>query len=171
MWCEKGLEANKKLAICLDDTQKKLMDGIGYSIKDKSERLVIECSGEIDGEHTEEDTLKLMEATSRCLKNEMSQYLSASWETFGDRKVLAVQSVSNTITLLSTKRVDENKWCFVEQRSAIIPRDWNDRYHWVKVMELLIKLKELLDEQEIITQTLKKEHVGLIKVDSKSTIR
>ncbi|KAI8373757.1 hypothetical protein BD560DRAFT_423122 [Blakeslea trispora] len=45
MWREKGLEANKQLAVCLDDEQKKLMDGIGYSVRDKAERLVIECSG------------------------------------------------------------------------------------------------------------------------------
>lgn len=123
MWCEKGLEANKQLAVCLDDEQKKLMDGIGFSVKDKAERVVIECSGEEDGDHTEEDTLKLMEATSRCLKNEMGRYQSSSWSTFGDRKVLAIQVVSSTITLLSTKRVEGNKWAFIEQRSASIPRD------------------------------------------------
>lgn len=36
---------NKHLAICLSDEQKKMMDGIGYSLKDKTERLIIECSG------------------------------------------------------------------------------------------------------------------------------
>lgn len=96
---------------------------------------------EVDGEHTEEDTLKLMEATSRCLKHEMSKYLSASWKTFGKRQVLAVQCVNNTITLMCSKRVERNKWCFVEQRSTIVPRDWNDRFFWVKVMEFLLKLK------------------------------
>ncbi|KAL7316928.1 hypothetical protein PS15m_003352 [Mucor circinelloides] len=146
------------------------MDGVGYSIKDKTERLVVECSGEADGEHTEEDTLKLMEATSRCLKNEMAKYLSASWDTFGARKVLALQSINNTITLLATKRVDGNKWAFIEQRSALIPRDWEDRLHWIKVMELLLKLNDLFAEQENVTQRLKKEHVGLIKVDVNNTI-
>jgi hypothetical protein len=43
--CEKGLEANKQLVICFDDEQKKLMDGVGYSIKDKAERLIVECLG------------------------------------------------------------------------------------------------------------------------------
>ncbi|KAI8091716.1 hypothetical protein BDF21DRAFT_332324 [Thamnidium elegans] len=81
------------------------MDGIGYSAKDKTERLIMECSG-TDGEHTQEVTLKLMEGTSRCLKNEMSKYLLASWETFGRRRVLAIQSINNTITLISTKRVE-----------------------------------------------------------------
>ncbi|CAO3702389.1 unnamed protein product [Rhizopus stolonifer] len=171
MWCEKGLVANKQLVICLDDDQKKLMDGIGYSIRDKSERLIIECSGEVDSEHTEEDTLKLMEATSRCLKHEMSRYLSASWRTFGKRQVLAIQCVNNTITLMCSKRVEENKWCFIEQRSTIVPRDWNDRFFWVKVMEFMLKLKDLLDEQENITEELKKQEIGIIQVDAQDTIR
>lgn len=94
----------------------------------------------MDGDHTEEDTLKLMEATSRCLKNEMGRYHSSSWSTFGDRKVLAIQVVNSTITLLSTKRVEGNKWAFIEQRSASIPRDWEDRMYWTKVIELLMKL-------------------------------
>ncbi|RCH80586.1 hypothetical protein CU098_007407 [Rhizopus stolonifer] len=81
----------------------------------------------------------------------MTKYQSASWSTFGDRKVLAVQSTNNTITLLSTKRVDGNKWAFIEQRSALIPRDWEDRLYWVKVIELLLKLNDLLAEQEDIT--------------------
>lgn len=91
--------------------------------------------------HTQEDMLKLMGVTSRCLKNEMSKVLSASWTTFGRRKVLTVQCINNTMTLLCTKRVEENKWCFVEQRSAIVPRDWEDRYYWIKVLELLLKFK------------------------------
>jgi hypothetical protein len=81
-----------------------------------------------------------MEATSRCLKNEMGRYQSSSWLTFGARKVLAIQAINNTITLLSTKRVEGNKWAFIEQRSALIPRDWEDRMYWIKVVELLMKL-------------------------------
>jgi hypothetical protein len=82
-----------------------------------------------------------MEATSRCLKNEMAKYQSASWVTFGERKVLAVHCLNNTITQLATKRVDGGRWAFIEQRSAIIPPDWEDCFYWVKVMELLLKLK------------------------------
>lgn len=74
------------------------------------------------------------------MKNEMSRYLSASWETFGKRKVLAIQCVNNTITLMCSKRVDNNKWAIVEQRSAAIPRDRDDRFYWIKVIELLVKL-------------------------------
>lgn len=67
--------------------------------------------------------------------------------------------------------MEGNKWAFIEQRSALIPRDWEDRMYWVKVVELLMKLNELLTEQEKVTQKLKKEHVGLIKVKPEDTIK
>ncbi|KAI9262879.1 hypothetical protein EDC94DRAFT_659184 [Helicostylum pulchrum] len=112
------------------------MDGVGYSVRDKAERSVMEYLGE----HDEEGTLKLLEATSRCLTNEMGRYQSSSWLTFGVGKVLATQVINNAIMLLSTKRVEGNKWAFIEQRSALIPRDWEDSMYWVKVVELLMKL-------------------------------
>lgn len=95
-------------------------------------------NGEADGE---EDTLKLMEGKTRCLKNEMSKYLSVSRETFPRRRrVLAMQSINNTITLISTKRVDGHTCAFIEQISALVPRDWEDRHYWVRVFELPVKL-------------------------------
>ena len=62
------------------------------------------------------------------------------WSTFSDRKVLALQSINNTITVLSIKRVGGNIWAFIEQRPALILRDWEDRLYCVKVIELLLKL-------------------------------
>ncbi|KAI7889072.1 uncharacterized protein EV154DRAFT_515725 [Mucor mucedo] len=142
--------------LCLSESQRKLLDGIGFSSKDKVERVMMECSGEEDGNHTEEDTLKLMEYTSNCLKNEIHQYQYASWTTFGRRCIFAIQCIGNKLTLLSTSRMGIGKWCFVEIRSAIVPRDWEDRYYLNRVMELLMKLKEMLLEQEEVTMILKR---------------
>ncbi|KAI8879124.1 hypothetical protein K501DRAFT_194376 [Backusella circina FSU 941] len=149
------------------------MDGIGYSIREKAERLIIECSGETDDEHTGEDTLKLMEATSRCLKHEMSRYLSASWKTFRKKQVLAVQCVNNTITLMCSKRVEENKWCFVEQRSTIVPRDWSDRFFWIETLSYDNFFHQKLNKKHIesITEELKKQKIEIIQVDVQDTIR
>lgn len=44
---------------------------------------------------------------------------------------------------LINKKIADNKWCVMEQRNALIPRDLDDRWYWVKVMELLLKLKEV----------------------------
>ncbi|KAG2195577.1 hypothetical protein INT47_001324 [Mucor saturninus] len=49
------------------------------------------------------------------------------------------------------------KWCIVEIRSAIVPRVWEDRYYLNRVMELLMKLKEILLEQEEVTMVLKQQ--------------
>ncbi|KAI9266559.1 hypothetical protein BDA99DRAFT_436404 [Phascolomyces articulosus] len=157
--------------LCLSESQRKLLDGIGFSCKDKVERVMMECSGEEDGNHTEEDTLKLMEYTSNCLKNEINQYQYASWTTFGRRRIFAVQCIGNKLTLLSTSRMGIGKWCFVEIRSAIVPRDWEDRYYLNRVMELLMKLKEMLLEQEEVTMVLKQQQSGQSPVDIKDTIK
>ncbi|KAI9243763.1 hypothetical protein BY458DRAFT_448114, partial [Sporodiniella umbellata] len=124
-----------------------------------------------DGNHTEEDTLKLMEYTSNCLKNEINQYQYASWATFGRRRMLAVQCIGSKLTLLSTSRIGTGKWCFVEVRSAIVPRDWEDRYYLNRLMELLMKLKELLLEQEEVTMVLKRQQSGQTLVDINDTIK
>ncbi|KAL7332667.1 hypothetical protein PS15p_201690 [Mucor circinelloides] len=50
--CEKGLPSLKLLAICLpDDSAGKLVDGIGIIVGDKLERILIESSGEADGDY------------------------------------------------------------------------------------------------------------------------
>ncbi|KAI7899612.1 uncharacterized protein BX663DRAFT_440892, partial [Cokeromyces recurvatus] len=105
------------------------LDDIGFGCKDKIERVMMECSGEEDGNHTKEDTLKLMKYTSNCLKNEINQYQYASWTTCGRRRIFTIQCIKNKLTLLSTSRMRIGKWCFVEIRSAIVPRDWEDRYY------------------------------------------
>jgi hypothetical protein len=43
--CEKGSPSNKQLMLCLSESQRKLLDGIGFSCKDKIERVMMECSG------------------------------------------------------------------------------------------------------------------------------
>lgn len=43
--CEKGSPSNKQLMLCLSESQRKLLDGIGFSCKDKVERVMMECSG------------------------------------------------------------------------------------------------------------------------------
>lgn len=45
IWCEKGSPSNKQLMLCLFESQRKLLDGIGFSCKDKVERVMMECSG------------------------------------------------------------------------------------------------------------------------------
>ncbi|KAI9491056.1 hypothetical protein BDB00DRAFT_767810, partial [Zychaea mexicana] len=126
---------------------------------------------EEDGTYTDEDTLKLMEYTSNCLKNEMSQYPYASWTTFRRRRIFAVQSIGNKLTLLSTSRMEVGKWCFVEIRSAIVPRDWEDRLYLNHLMELLMKLKVRLQSSYKLTMLLIQQESGVSPVDAEDTIK
>lgn len=103
--------------------KKKLLDGIGF--------------GQHKLERVEEDTLKLMECSHHCLKAEMDNLLLASWDTFTLRQILSIQCVSDKITLLSTKCSSAGKWCLIEVRSAVVPRDWQRRNSWVHVFDLL----------------------------------
>ncbi|KAG0184289.1 hypothetical protein DFQ28_011458, partial [Apophysomyces sp. BC1034] len=80
-WCEKGL------SVC---SATKLMDGIGVSTLNEIERALIESSGQSDGQHTEEDTLKLIEYTSLCIQAEKGHDQQASYHTFGRRRVFGL---------------------------------------------------------------------------------
>ncbi|KAG0172616.1 hypothetical protein DFQ30_010054 [Apophysomyces sp. BC1015] len=101
----------------------------------------------------------------------MDNIVFASWETFTRRRVLAFRCVSDKITLLSTRRLATDRWCFVEVRSAVVPRDWRRRNSWTRVLDLLFKLQELLVEQGEVTKKLDREHTGRDPVDRTSTIQ
>ncbi|CAO3588715.1 unnamed protein product [Absidia cylindrospora] len=45
IWCEKSSGSCKQLWIYYPGSRTKLFDGIGVSVKDKVERVLIECSG------------------------------------------------------------------------------------------------------------------------------
>ncbi|CAO3588664.1 unnamed protein product [Absidia cylindrospora] len=53
IWYEKSSMSYKQLVVYLPSSGSKLFDGIGTNVKDKVERVLIECSGDVDGEHTE----------------------------------------------------------------------------------------------------------------------
>ncbi|CAO3595813.1 unnamed protein product [Absidia cylindrospora] len=170
IWCEKASMSIKQLMVYQPAGPLKLFDGIGTSVKDKVERILIECSGDMDGDHTEEDSLKLLECTSKCLQLEMMNYRLASIETFKKRRIISIQSIGNKITMTATA-LGDGVYYYIEQRSTIVPRDWEDKVYWIKVMEFLLKLKELLLEQEQVTEQLKKEQVGMVHVNQDETIK
>lgn len=82
IWCEKASQSCKQVGIYHPGIGSKLFDGLGTSVKDKVERLLIECSGQQDTPHNQEDFLKLLECTSACLQLDMMKYRNASSKTF-----------------------------------------------------------------------------------------
>ncbi|KAI8343244.1 hypothetical protein BC941DRAFT_410802 [Chlamydoabsidia padenii] len=162
-WCEKTHIANHTLPLCLPTTTplRTLLDGIGVSVKDRVERLLIESSGI----HAEEDTLNQISNTTNCLKLDMRKYKLASYSTFLKRQVFGIHFVHDRMTLSSTRMMNKDRYSFVEVRSSRIPTTYGERFGWVKVIELLLKLKNNLLEQEQVTELLEMECVDAASVD------
>ncbi|CAO3594301.1 unnamed protein product [Absidia cylindrospora] len=118
-----------------------------------------------DSGHTEEDTLKQINNTSHCLKMDLARYKHASFDTFLKRQVFGIQFIHDKMTLTSSRLISPTRYAFIEVRSAVIPTNYAHRCSWVKVFELLLKLKHDLIEQEKVTYLLERENVGLVKVD------
>ncbi|CAO3588415.1 unnamed protein product [Absidia cylindrospora] len=57
------------------------------------------------------------------------------------------------------------------ERSAIIPRDWNQRKYWLQTFELILTLLDMLVEQDGVANALQDEHTGFVEVDFKDTLR
>lgn len=76
-----------------------------------------------------------------CLKLEMLRYKYASFETMKKRQIYGLHLIENKVTLTSTNIINKKKWGFLEIRSAIIPKQWNDRKLFIKIFELLLALK------------------------------
>jgi hypothetical protein len=91
--------------------------------------------------HTEEDTLKQISNTSHCLKMDLALYKRASFDTFLKRQVFGIQFMGDKMTLTSSRLISPTRYAFIEVRSAVIPTDYAHRCSWVKVFELLLKLK------------------------------
>ncbi|KAL1928331.1 hypothetical protein VTP01DRAFT_2687 [Rhizomucor pusillus] len=137
---EKGLTANKFMAICLPGEgqfPRKLID----NLSDRTERPIVESSGEIDDDHTMEDTLKIVEFSIQCLKLDMANHKLASFETSKKRKVLGLHYIGNKLSLLSTRALDKDR-------------------NKLKVFELLTKMNTLLQEQNVLPNALIDENIG-----------
>ncbi|ORY96092.1 hypothetical protein BCR42DRAFT_430587 [Absidia repens] len=164
-WCEKGLASNRLLSLCLPNKVpvRSLLDGIGVSIKDGAERILIESSGD-DMDHSEEDTIKQICNTSNCLKVDMKVYRAASFDTFLRRQVFGLQFIHDKMTLTTTRMINKERYAFIETRSAIIPTSFKDIWKWIKAFELLLKLKADLQEQEKVTELLEYECTGVADI-------
>ncbi|CAO3588592.1 unnamed protein product [Absidia cylindrospora] len=131
-WCEKGLLNKRLLSLCLPKPMVfcSLLDGVGISAKDNMERLLIESSGNDDG-HTEEDTLKQISNTTNCLVMELKKYKLASYDTFFKRQTFGIHFIDTDI-----------------DSSEFAP----NRYAFIEVVELPLKLKHDLVDQEHVTE-------------------
>ncbi|KAG2234829.1 hypothetical protein INT48_006746 [Thamnidium elegans] len=160
--CEKVLETNKCIVYYNTDdkVKRRLADDIGYFVMDNTESLLFESSGYI-----------------RSLKMEMENVQNASFETYKKRKFFTYLYAGDKLTMLSTSVVSREKWGYTLAREAIVPRTWNVRLRWLKVMNLIFYTKvefvliAMLEEQREGAAILESEHNGWSEVAQGTSIK
>ncbi|KAG0786289.1 hypothetical protein G6F57_011269 [Rhizopus arrhizus] len=86
------------------------MDGIGTILFDKTDRILIESFGQVDGFYTEEDILKFLESITVCLTEKKGQYQQAFHIPFAKRCLFGIQVDGHKVTLLSSFVIHESRW-------------------------------------------------------------
>ncbi|KAG0924812.1 hypothetical protein G6F57_017892 [Rhizopus arrhizus] len=123
-------------------------------------------------DHTISDTAKQISNTIAMLKGFTRENMDASFETLRKVKIFGVQAVEKMIILTETSYDEEStKYLFKVVRTARIPIEYEERYNWLKVFELLAYLLVELKEQEQIYETLNKEQTSIIIVHPEETVR
>ncbi|ORZ04512.1 hypothetical protein BCR42DRAFT_198281 [Absidia repens] len=80
------------------------------------------------------------------------------------------------MTLTTICLVTPARYAFIKVRSGRIPTSYEERWDWAKVIELLLKLKRDLMDQEGVTKLLKQEQKvarimkGTVKGDVKKAM-
>ena len=72
---------------------------------------------------------------------EMENIKDASFESYKKRRFFTYLYAGDKLTMLSTSVVSREKWGYTLVREAIVPRTWNARVRWLKVMDLIFYTK------------------------------
>ncbi|OBZ81520.1 hypothetical protein A0J61_10434 [Choanephora cucurbitarum] len=166
-WCEKLIQTHKYAQIAGVDYESrnvdiKYADGLGKA--NNLEAVFIESSSGLLQEnvsHTLEDTLKLLVECNGALCYALSQYKNSRLKTVIKKSTFGIQIIKNTLTLSKMNLKEDRLWKFVELRSATIPTNWNDRFNWVKMFELIATLFLCLKEEVRVDMEMKRENSGL----------
>ncbi|KAG1046944.1 hypothetical protein G6F43_010589 [Rhizopus delemar] len=174
-WCEKQVECQVTAGLEPNNYQSaacefKFADGHGVNMKTNDEELFIESSSGINKEsvsHTLEDTIKIIVESSNALNCIVKKNKNASIGTICKKEVYGIQLIVRTLTLmkLSLKR-STCKWKAVEVRSSPLPVDWNARFAWLPMFELMATLLLAQVEQEKVNNLLIQESTGYTKLTS-----
>lgn len=123
-------------------------DGIGYNGQD--EMILIESSSgglNEDLDHTLGDSPKLLENLTAILNTHRGKYLYSDKATFKKLKILGIQSVKTSITLVSVSITDNGTFLYQTHRTTGIPTEMKQSFCLVSLFELLALLlvTQLLD--------------------------
>ncbi|ORX55214.1 hypothetical protein DM01DRAFT_306714 [Hesseltinella vesiculosa] len=168
-WCETEFTSGKVLNIKDYDYEpskqpKNYMDALGTANVLNFENLLVEMSGSMgkeDIQHTLGDTLKLLDCSTSSLMCLASKVPNASMATLRKISVVTLQVIANKITMFATHICHGSKFEVVEVRSCLIPTTWQDRYHNVQFLELMICCAAELTKVSNLLQDLIKESQGV----------
>jgi hypothetical protein len=76
----------------------------------------------------------------------MDKYRRASADTFTRLKIPSMMVIQNQLTLTITSKTMSNKWQVIDVRTTVLPITRLEKNQMVKLLELLAKLKEIVDE-------------------------
>ncbi|CAO3655332.1 unnamed protein product [Mucor fragilis] len=115
-------------------------NGIGYAGQD--ERLLVETffGGMEDLDHTLGDSLKLLENLAATLNTYCSKYLNSNKTTFSKLKVLDIQCIKTTITLVSVSAPGDGKLLYHTPRSSQIPTTFEERHHLLSLFGMQLTM-------------------------------
>ncbi|KAI8874701.1 hypothetical protein K501DRAFT_315398, partial [Backusella circina FSU 941] len=176
-WCKSQTKQHALVEINLNNWTKptaRFCDGLGFDWLGK-ERLSMEGSSgqhEEKIDHTISDTAKQISNTISILKGFTMANMDASFETLRQVKIFGVQATERTIALTETSYDEEStKYLYKVVRTARIPIEYEERYNWLRVFELLAYLLVELKEQVRIHETLSKEQTSISIVHPEETVR
>ncbi|CEI87733.1 hypothetical protein RMCBS344292_02142 [Rhizopus microsporus] len=147
-------------------------DGIGYNGQD--EMILIESSSgglNEDLDHTLGDSPKLLENLTAILNTHRGKYLYSDKATFKKLKILGIQSVKTSITLVSVSITDNGTFLYQTHRTTGIPTEMKQSFCLVSLFELLAFLLDACQEQDQVIMQLQKEHTGIIPVLKENTVK
>ncbi|KAL9538835.1 hypothetical protein MBANPS3_010637 [Mucor bainieri] len=76
-------------------------------------------------------------------------------------RVFCIHYVDNKLSLLSVGAQSDERWLCISVRSCVIPRTYSmKKDYWLPVMDLLAKLKVLMEDQEMVIQQIQKQQTG-----------
>ncbi|KAI9308597.1 hypothetical protein BJ944DRAFT_259969 [Cunninghamella echinulata] len=165
-WCEK--EVNKSTAL-------KYVDGLGMD-KNSNNIILMECSsGEkvADIQHPNDDACKQIHNLIGIFQSYLHQYSYSSITTMKKLKLFGIQSTESNITLteLCLNQANPIHYHYYFPRTAKIPLNYDERYRWFPLCELLSYLYiNILNQQKVIHQ-LELESCGKITVEQNDTIK
>ncbi|KAL7314614.1 hypothetical protein PS15m_012332 [Mucor circinelloides] len=160
IWCEKGSPSNKQLMLCLSESQRKLLDGIGFSCKDKAESVMMECSG--DSGRFGMDHAKGSFGALTFLRKIIKTYFYATEDMLHKLKVVFVHPRGKRIHLWSLEMPTKDVQVLEHLAYTELPTDVSQIDKILSLGNFFWKLNNCLQDSSKVISRMKEEHTDYL---------